>query len=536
MAISSRSALKLQVLSRFPSRAVGAGGITVVKVNGYWIIQPKWEDLIQLAAVSDGANVEVWVRNTQTGIYNRMTLQALINSISQAGAGYSINYTVDLSSIADADPGNGKLRFNNAAQNVATTLFVDLADTAGMTWTTALDSLDDSSAAVKGQWSLFKIGESSKRLVGTLSAVTNAAGYRKLVVTVTGSSTASPFQNGDSVIFAFTRTGDAGTVSGNVGATDNVIVRTDGVGGTQVQGSIPTLEDDGSVRMTEMAAPATPPANKVAIYPKADGLYYSKADDGIERLLSLHAAFGQCMLQKSGANLILLPKNGHFLLINGVLCTVPMAGVTLAATSLTPGTRYYIYAVATAGVVTSLEASTTAPVVDATWGNKIKTGDATRVLVGQGRIITGPAWQDTMAQRFVRSWFNPTVAGQLNNFATDRSTAGTSFTEINTEIRLEALLWAGETWQVQACGALQGDGVFTMFSRIAFDGAGEILSGVAFTFGAANYNGSGHSAIAKTNLSEDYHYATIFGRVVSGTGTWRAAGTDHQFSLSGLIY
>lgn len=42
--------------------------------------------------------------------------------------------------------------------------------------------------------------------------------------------------------------GPAGTINGSMGATDNVIPRTDGTGGVTVQGSIATIEDDGTVR------------------------------------------------------------------------------------------------------------------------------------------------------------------------------------------------------------------------------------------------------------------------------------------------
>jgi hypothetical protein len=61
-----------------------------------------------------------------------------------------------------------------------------------------------------------------------------------------------------------------------------------------------------------------------------------------------HLNFGQCVLAKSGANLVLSPKNGNLLTVNGQACAVPDAGVSLAATGLTVGTLYYIYAVATA--------------------------------------------------------------------------------------------------------------------------------------------------------------------------------------------
>ena len=89
------------------------------------------------------------------------------------------------------------------------------------------------------------------------------------------------------------------------------------------------------------------------------------------------SATGQCALSKSGSNLILLPYNGNLLTINGANCTVPDAGVSLAPTGLTAGTTYFIYALASAGAVSSLEAVTTAHATSTTAGNKgveIKSG------------------------------------------------------------------------------------------------------------------------------------------------------------------
>src|SRR5262245_22315740 len=60
----------------------------------------------------------------------------------------------------------------------------------------------------------------------------------------------------------------------------------------------------------------------------------------------VHPGIGQCQLTKSSANLLLLPKDGNLLTINGVACVVPDAGITLAPTSLAAATFYYIYATA----------------------------------------------------------------------------------------------------------------------------------------------------------------------------------------------
>src|SRR5262249_54835720 len=138
---------------------------------------------------------------------------------------------------------------------------------------------------------------------------------------------------------------------------------------------------------------------------------------------------------------------GNLLTINGVHATIPDAGVSLAATGLTVGTLYYIYATQSGGVVNALEASTTAYAISTTAGSQglmIKSGDATRRLVGMVWPITGPAFADNQKQRFVRSWLNRRriyLKGSIFN----GSTTSTSVVEITTTARVEFLLFADET-------------------------------------------------------------------------------------------
>ena len=51
---------------------------------------------------------------------------------------------------------------------------------------------------------------------------------------------------------------------------------------------------------------------------------------------------GQCILAKNGSNLLLSPRNGNKLIVNGRLCAVPAAGVALAPAGLAANTTYYI--------------------------------------------------------------------------------------------------------------------------------------------------------------------------------------------------
>jgi hypothetical protein len=131
-------------------------------------------------------------------------------NVAAAGGAYAIPYTVDLSSTADADPTSGKLRFNAANQNAATTLFADLVGADTIDYTSILDQFDASTSGTKGQIRIVKQGDPTKFLAFDVTARTTATGYRKLAVTNTGGSSANPFGANEAVLIKFTRTGDKG--------------------------------------------------------------------------------------------------------------------------------------------------------------------------------------------------------------------------------------------------------------------------------------------------------------------------------------
>jgi hypothetical protein len=107
----------------------------------------------------------------------------------------------------------------------------------------------------------------------------------------------SAFSASDRVSVLFSRTGDKGADgTGNVNAsasfgTDNRVIRSDGTG-TNLQASGVTLDDSNNVSgvntltVPEIAAPATPSANTVVLYAKADGFFYKKDDTGTETQVS----------------------------------------------------------------------------------------------------------------------------------------------------------------------------------------------------------------------------------------------------------
>ncbi|MEE9250042.1 MAG: hypothetical protein V3U93_02815 [Alphaproteobacteria bacterium] len=233
---------------------------------------------------------------------------------------------------------------------------------------------------------------------------------------------------------------------------------------------------------------------------------------------------GQCRLTKSGANLVLSRHNGTKLIIDGTAETIPPGGVTLAATGLTVGTTYNIYDFMSGGTMT-LEASTTAHATDTTTGVEIKSGDGTRTLVGMARVITGPAWQDTLAQRFVRTWFNdPGIVGRGADLA-GQSTTSTTFVELGSTFRVEWLTWLGEGFDIAFSGGNRNTSAAGFNkSNIGIDSATAISVDSSATSAGANDATSISSEYNNDDLTEGFHDARPLGLVKSGTtGEWQKA-------------
>lgn len=236
---------------------------------------------------------------------------------------------------------------------------------------------------------------------------------------------------------------------------------------------------------------------------------------------------GNCRLVKVGANLVLQPYQGNKLAFPQGFATIPAAGVSLAPTALAINTNFDIYAVQTAGVVTSLEASTTVHTTDTVTGIEIQTGLNTRVLVGKARTIAGPAWQDTEAQRFVISWFNRRNISTRTFFTTNRSLTVVAYAEINTEIRAEFLTWGDAGIIMNAAGTLFNttNGAQTS-TAMGLDGA-VAMDGCNNTGNQAATNSivMPVGISANPTPSEGNHFVTLLGFSSAGTSTWLGSGT-----------
>jgi len=248
---------------------------------------------------------------------------------------------------------------------------------------------------------------------------------------------------------------------------------------------------------------------------------------------------GECRLTKSGSNLLLSRFNGSWIVINGTSRQIPSSGPTLSTSGLSASTLYYIYVFMNGSTMT-LEASTTANVADTAAGNEgveIKTGDATRSLVGLARTTSGTAWADSATQMFVLSYFNRGSKVGRKNFTANRTTTSTSYVELNSEIRVEFLTWDNEKVDLALGGWAYADTVAVAIrSVINVDDESTLTDyGVWISTQFVASNAIPLTLMNQRLLAKGYHYATIFGNVEAGQGTWvggAAGGTNALTALS----
>lgn len=137
--------------------------------------------------------------------------------------GQSVGYQFTFSTTtADADPGNGFLRANNATPASVTQLFFDNLDVFGATVTTWLDSLDDSTQSNhRGYLRLQDAANSANyREFVVTGAVVDGTGYRKVPVSLVVSN--GTIANGATVQATFSRTGNTATATITANSVTNV--------------------------------------------------------------------------------------------------------------------------------------------------------------------------------------------------------------------------------------------------------------------------------------------------------------------------
>jgi len=167
------------------------------------------------------------------------------------GANPQLSMTFN-NSTSDADPGAGKIAFNNGTLSSVSVLFVDDADDAGANITTFVQSWDDvTNAVARGVITITK--ESTPATYATFKvtgAITDASGYTKVAVThLTSSGT---FSNSDGLSVHFAYSGADG--SDGSGSMENFTVAgTSGSNQTITNGNTLTVAAGNGISTTASA-------------------------------------------------------------------------------------------------------------------------------------------------------------------------------------------------------------------------------------------------------------------------------------------
>ncbi|TJV19700.1 hypothetical protein [Mesorhizobium sp.] len=150
---------------------------------------------------------------------------------------------------ADADPGTGLFRLNNASPAAATTAYIDNADAFGTAATAILDTWDDSTNAIRGTLIVRPVATpASQYTYNVTGSVVDGTGYRKLTLAYVAGSGA--IASGATCWLVFTRAGDKGDFSGPASAiSDNVVT---------FNGTTGKVAKDSGVAVSSLAPKASP--------------------------------------------------------------------------------------------------------------------------------------------------------------------------------------------------------------------------------------------------------------------------------------
>ncbi|WP_137934350.1 phage tail protein [Mesorhizobium comanense] len=166
---------------------------------------------------------------------------------------------------ADADPGNGIFRLNNATIGSATAAYVDNQDSDGVSQATNLDTFDDSTNTIKGKLTIrSKTTAATKHVFNVSGSVVDGTGYRKLTLAYVGGSGA--IANGEACWLFFSATGDKGADGLGSGdftgpassVTDNIVT---------FAGTTGKAGKDSGIKASDLiAGPASAVADNIATF------------------------------------------------------------------------------------------------------------------------------------------------------------------------------------------------------------------------------------------------------------------------------
>jgi len=211
--------------------------------------------------------------------------------------------------------------------------------------------------------------------------------------------------------------------------------------------------------------------------------------------------------------------------------------ITISNASLSANTLYRVYMFDSAGTST-LELSTTARATDTAYGVEIKSGDATRTLVGMIRTNASSQFVDSATQIFAVSWYNRKGKSGTQTLSTDKTTTSSSIVELDTTRRMEFISWS-DTDVVISGQIGGGNSVVAAFvdTALSLDGSA-VTTDILFH---QYYSTIANNAVIQTGgvvrtrvVTEGYHYVALYASIGgAGTGNWSTgyAGTGNNWAV-----
>jgi len=155
------------------------GGLVTSTSDDAWIAEPD-APIGSVHYKTDGIR-QTRIVSTGSGVADDWAVEDPLAT----GGGASVSFSWRFStSTAEADPGNARLRFDNATPASVTAIFVDDFDTAGIDVSGILNALP-----LGTRLYLQEQAVSGNFLIGTITAITDNTGWFKIELTVTDSGT-----------------------------------------------------------------------------------------------------------------------------------------------------------------------------------------------------------------------------------------------------------------------------------------------------------------------------------------------------------
>ncbi len=236
---------------------------------------------------------------------------------------------------------------------------------------------------------------------------------------------------------------------------------------------------------------------------------------------------GQCYFQYSSTTTVsLVPYNGQNLVINGIPQQVPTGGIAISNTGLAASTLYYFYAAMSGGSMI-LEASTTGHVLG-TNGVQVKSGDATRTLVGMAFTNTSTPGQfvQTLSSRCVASWYNRKPSAIFLIAASGSTFTNTSLGNVLPAANITFVGWVEDAIQFGSSGSAQGTTAGTNLTiGVAQDGVLQLNQ--EMTIPSAN-GFVPYSLNLSGPIGEGFHTISLQGSI-SASSAAVAPGTNYVY-------